>query len=259
MEFIRFILIGIVQGLTEFLPVSSSGHLVIFNYFLNINLPGVFFELLLHVGTVLSIFVLFYKRIISILKSVLSWKKDEDFFTGMYIIMANIPTAIIGFGFKGFFESLFSINFVLFSLFINGLIIASAAFIKESNQKLTPFKSVFIGIAQGIAIIPGISRSGSTILAALVSKIPARKAFEFSFLMSLPAICGAALLEFLKVKNEFVFNTGIFVGFIFSFLSGLLALLMLKKTVEKKKLHYFGIYCIILSVILFIFRRTVNV
>ncbi|MGM0607711.1 MAG: undecaprenyl-diphosphate phosphatase [Candidatus Muiribacteriota bacterium] len=248
------IILGLVQGITEFLPISSSGHLVIFNHFLNVKMPGQFLELLLHAGTLLSILVVFWKKIIQIIYSFFTWNKDENFNMALMIIVGSIPTALIGLVFKSFFSSLFTIYFVSFSLFVNGLIVSSAAFIKPGDKKIGFLKSIILGIAQALAIIPGISRSGSTILSAMLMKIPPMKAFEFSFMLSIPAIAGASLLEYLEVSKEIVFDTGLILGFIASFLSGLFALMALRKTVQKGKFHYFGIYCIIISVLLIIFR-----
>ncbi|MCK9224423.1 MAG: undecaprenyl-diphosphate phosphatase [Candidatus Muirbacterium halophilum] len=253
---LAIIILGLIQGLTEFLPVSSSGHLVFMEYFLNFKQPGVFFDVLLHFGTAFSVVFVFYKRIIELLKSFFTWKKDNDFYLCIYIIIANIPVAIIGLGgFDKYFKALFSINIVAFTLILNGVMMYLTKFIKIGNKDFNIKKSIFVGIAQCIAITPGISRSGSTIFAALLGKISPIKAFEFSFLLSLPVIFGAAFKEFFEVKDTIQFNPWYLAGFLISFITGIFALKFLKRFVVKGKLHYFGIYCFIIGCILILVKK----
>ena len=249
-------ILGLVQGLTEFLPVSSSGHLVFMEYFLKFKQPGVFFDVLLHFGTAFSVVFVFYKRIIDLIKSFFTWKKDADFYLSVYIIIANIPVAIIGLtGMDNYFKALFSINIVPFTLILNGIIMYSTKFIKTGNKGFNVKKSILTGIAQCFAITPGISRSGSTIFAAMMGKISPLKAFEFSFLLSLPVIFGAALKEFVEVKDSFEFNPILIIGFFVSFISGIFALKFLKRFVVQGKLHFFGIYCVIIGIILLLVKK----
>lgn len=255
-ENITIIILGLVQGLTEFLPVSSSGHLVFMEHFLNFRQTGVFFDVLLHFGTAFSVLFVFYKRVLQLLKSFFTWKKDEDFFLCLYIIIANIPVGLIGItGMDKYFKTLFSINIVPYTLILTGFMMIATKFIKTGEENFNTGKSIITGIFQCLAITPGISRSGSTIFAALLGKVSPVKAFEFSFLLSLPVIFGAALKEFIEVKDTVSFNPMFIAGFFVSFISGIFALRFLKRFVIKGKLHFFGIYCLVIGIILILVRK----
>lgn len=253
---ISMLILGFIQGLTEFLPVSSSGHLVIFEHFLKFEKTGVVFDVILHFGTAMSVVAVFWKRIIALIKSFFGWKKDDDFYLACNIILANIPVGIIGItGMDKFFKSLFSFNFVIMALVVNGFMLISTFFIKSGNKPISTVKAIVIGIFQCFAVTPGISRSGSTIFGALLGKISPAKAFEFSFLLSLPVIIGATLKECIENKEMLSFDAGLLGALIISFVSGIFALKLLKNTVVKGRLYYFGIYTLILSLILIFFRR----
>lgn len=232
------IILGIIQGLTEFLPVSSSGHLVIFQEILKFNSPGATFEVVLHLGTMLAVIIYFREKILNI-----------SFDHIKLIIIGTIPAVIVGLLFKDQIEALFSsTKIVSFALLITALINFNIDRFSGSKEKLDSIDAIIIGIAQSLAITPGISRSGSTILAARFSKIEAEKAAEFSFLLSIPAIVGANILEL--SSSGFDTNLGIstfIFGFLASFVSGLVAIKLVIGLLKSRKFKIFGAYCFILG------------
>lgn len=235
---IESIILGIVQGLTEFLPVSSSGHLVIFKSFIEIPTQGALFEAVLHLGTMFAVLLFFRKKIFSISLSEIK-----------LLIIGTIPAVIIGLLFKDQIESLFnSTKLVGFALIITGIINFLIDRQDGRKEKLDFIDSIIIGIAQAFAIIPGISRSGSTILAARSSKIDAEKAAEFSFLLSVPAIIGANVLQIASHGLGTNINFSFFAaGFISSFVSGFIAITLVLGLLRKKQFKVFGAYAIILG------------
>ena len=199
------ILLGLVQGLTEFLPVSSSGHLVIAQSLIpGFSQPGVLFDALLHVGTLVAVIVYFWRDLRSMVLSLFGLSDDRMTAAGaqhllFLLIVGSLPTAAIGFAFKDLFESLFSqVTPVGFALIVTGMILFFAERVGRRERDLplmTWLDAFIIGIVQGIAIIPGISRSGSTIGAGLALGLDPATALQYSFLMSVPAVFGAVLLE----------------------------------------------------------------
>lgn len=242
MTIIESIILGAIQGLTEFLPVSSSGHLVLSQKILNINQPGNAFEVLVHLGTLLSVIVVFYEDLKSILFSI-KMKETQSFI--IFIIIGTVPAIIIGLGFKDIFDSLFdNIKAVGFALLFTGAILVSSLKLTYSDKNLTWQKSLIIGCMQALAIIPGISRSGITICMGLFLGLSSKKAARLSFLLAIPVISGAGLLTALDVDSGFQLPFSIVVsGFISSFLIGIIALKWLLSWLEQGKFHYFGIYC----------------
>jgi len=245
---LKYIILGFIQGLTEFFPVSSSGHLVIIKNILAIgNQEELALYVVLHLGTVLSLIVFFFKDILKTLR---------DRKTLLLIGLVTILTGIIGVSGKDFFESLFnSPKLVAGALIVTGVTLLFTQKIREPKRDTVYFKdALFLGAMQGIAIIPGISRSGITISTLLFRKINRETAFKFSFLASIPAILGAAFLEARKI--EFALKTGFsnfFAGFLSSLVTGIIALWLLKFILRKAKLHYFGYYCIIIGIITLLF------
>lgn len=246
---LKYIILGIIQGLTEFLPVSSSGHLVIMQKVLGISAGGLALSVVLHLGTVLALIIFFFKDILNLARN-LKWLS--------LIIIVTIITGIIGLSGKDFFERLFtSPRIVAISLICTGIILILTRKFMVVKRSEVSFKDAFIlGITQGIAIIPGISRSGITISTLIFRKIDQETSFKFSFLASIPAVLGAAILEMKHIRIALKFESMHFlVGFIFSFLTGLLALKLLKIILKQAKLYYFGYYCILIAVITLLFIR----
>ena len=251
MTIIEAITLGIIQGLTEFLPISSSGHLVLSQVILGIQIPGNDFEVLLHIGTLCSILVVFNNDIKNILFT-LSSKETQKFI--LMIFVGTIPAVIIGLGFKDGIEKLFdNIIVVGFALVFTGITLIGSFYFKSESKKNTIIKSCLIGIAQAIAIIPGISRSGITISFALFLGLDARQAAKFSFLLAIPVISGAGILMATDLRDGFSIDIyAAASGLITSFFVGMVALKWLLAWLEGGKFHYFGIYCFLIGIFIII-------
>ena len=257
MTFIHALILGLAQGLTEFLPISSSGHLVIGQKLLGFSQPPVLFDILVHVGTLTAVFVFFRKIIWQLTKRTVETIKAKTIpKEATVIIVGTIPAVIIGFFLNPFLEVIFSsITLVGIALVITSILLFSTVLIKKSDKKInqiTKFDALVIGILQALAILPGISRSGSTVVAGLWRNLKRETAFTFSFLLSIPAILGAVSLQLtdLKIMDSQQMLPNL-VGFISAALSGYLALILFKKAVVNKKLAYFGIYCLLVGVAIF--------
>ena len=242
------IFLGIIQGLTEFLPISSSGHLVIVQSVLGVVQPGNEFEILVHIGTLMSVLVVFKTDILELLIDMRS-KNTQKYIS--YIIIGTVPAVFIGLGYKDFIGSLFNnLRIVGTSLIFTGLVLFSSQFAIKKDLKQSIYTAFLIGCAQAIAIIPGVSRSGMTISMALILGFLPREAARFSFLLAIPVISGAGILTMIDLNgssNDFIL-TGI-IGMSSSFLVGLVALKWLLGWLEKGKIYYFGIYCILVGLV----------
>lgn len=250
------LILGLIQGLTEFLPVSSSGHLVIAQSMIkNFNQPGILFDTLLHFATLLAVFIYFRKRIKKIIRAFFGLfirKYRVDYFENKRflwgIIIATIPTGIIGLSLEKYAEKLFSTTvYVGYALILTSIILYLSDKAK-GNQPVDGNKSFLLGIVQGLAVIPGISRSGSTIAAALFMGVKREEAAEFSFLISIPAILGATVLQLKDVDISMISDLNAYLfGMIAAFVSGLIALAILIPLVKKGRLTIFAIYCLIVG------------
>jgi undecaprenyl-diphosphatase len=250
---IETLLLAIVQGITEWFPISSSGHLVIFQQLLKINAP-VSFDVMLHFGSLISVIAVFWRDIIKIIKSIFKLNfKTEEGKLFLYLITGSIPTAIIGLLFKDFFESLFTNSLAVgVFLIINGFILF---FTKYFNgvKKLNFYDSIIIGISQGISIIPGISRSGITISTGLLRKLDKEIVIRYSFLLSLLAVTGATLIKSKDlVLGQIPYDITL-IGIIVSSLVGYFALKSVIKLLVNKKFHKFAYYCWVVGLIIIIF------
>jgi undecaprenyl-diphosphatase len=240
---VEVFILAVVQGLTEWLPISSSGHLVITQKALGLNLPLIY-SVMLHLGTLIVVLTVFRKDILDIIKAVAKRNfETEEAKLAQFIVVGSVPTAIIGFIFHDLLESLFSnLPAVGSALLITGAIL----FLSEKrtgNKKMSLADSLLIGLAQAIAIIPGISRSGATISTALLRKIDKTTAFKYSFLLSAPAIAGAALMESKQLAQANVDPVPLLLGTIVSMIVGYASLKLLQKIVMNKKIHLFAYYC----------------
>lgn len=260
MDILDSIILGIIQGLTEFLPVSSSGHLELGKAILgDDSLPeeSLLFTVILHFATALSTIIVFRKDILDILKGLLSftWNADTKFVAK--IIVSMIPAVIVGLFFEKQLEQLFGSNIMLvgFMLLITALLLFFADKAKNTNKRVT-FKNAFIiGISQAIAMLPGISRSGATISTSVLLGNDKTKAARFSFLMVVPLIFGKIAKDLLGGELSFESQniTALSAGFIAAFVSGLFACTWMIKLVKKSKLSYFSIYCAIVGIIAILF------
>ncbi len=249
--------LSLIQGIGEFLPISSSGHIVIFKkiFLKNNNLDFLTnggLEVFLHIATLFSVLVYFRKELMDILRGIISGK---DYNQARNIIIASVPTGIIGIVIKKSGLDIFnSLMLVLANLFFTGLVLIVSSQVKSKELKvISGKKSFFIGILQGIAILPGISRSGLTISGSMFMNIDRKKAASFSFIILLPALCGAILLES-KELMSIDFDMMICASFFLTFIFGIAALKLLFGLLEKNKFKYFGYYCCILSVVGFIYK-----
>ncbi len=245
---IEAVVLAVIQGLTEWLPVSSSGHLVIAQNFLELN-PPLIFDVMLHFGTLIVVIVMFRKDILAILKTLFqgNFKTPEGKFA-LHIIVGSIPIAIIGVTFYENIKSLFS-NLLAagVALMITGCVL----FISEKrlgNKKMNTFDSLLVGLAQAIAILPGISRSGVTISMGLLRKIDKTTAFRYSFLLSVPAVLGATVIEVKDLVLGNVELLPIAVGVIVSMLVGYASLKLLQKIVMSERFHFFAYYCWVVGI-----------
>ena len=243
------IIIGLVQGLTEFLPISSSGHLVIFQSLLNIDLPGNLIEVSAHFGTLLSIIMIYKKDIYDLIISFKSPKTKNYIFL---VILATIPSVVFVLIAKPFILSLFeSSRSVSLALIFTGIILFISNYGSYVKNKLNTSKGLIIGLFQALAILPGISRSGMTISIALLLGIKSREAAKFSFMLAIPAIVGATVLTLLETDfnqaKDLIFPL-IAAAFVALF-SGYFALKFLIKILNNGKFYYFSIYCIFLGII----------
>lgn len=248
MNLFQSVTLGIIQGLTEFLPVSSSGHLVIFHKLLQVS-PNIPFDAAMHLATLLAVIIYFFKDLLKLL--------GESRKTLLLIIIASIPTALMGFFLKDFFEGLFHSTFAVgISLLITGglLLVAETLPQKRKNDKdATILDALVIGTFQGLAITPGISRSGSTIAASLMRGLKRDFAARFSFLLSIPAILGAGLLQAKEITNLGSSQIGLFnllAGIIAAFFSGYLAIKYFMRLISRHSIKPFAYYCFILGLII---------
>jgi undecaprenyl-diphosphatase len=231
-----------IQGLTEFLPISSSGHLVLFQKILGMVRPPIFFDILLHLGTLGSIVIFFRKEIGDLF---LHWRKQLN--TWLLIFIGSIPAALAGFLFNSKVESAFN-SLLLVGMawiFFGGwLLLTLKVKIENKPRQITWKDSLFVGVFQALALLPGISRSGSTISAGLMRRLPRESAFRFSFLLAIPAILGATILEMKEVNLKEAFSPVAFLSMLTAGVTGYLALVLLQKTLKSGKFYLFGFYCL---------------
>lgn len=257
-EILSYLILGLVQGLTEFLPVSSSGHLTLFSDLLGIKSDDITFKVLAHFATALSTIIVFRKDILMLYKGFFN---PQDRFARKYVgllAISAVPAAIVGFTLKDQIEALDSPQFVGYMLIVTAIILAISQKIESSTEgDVSGGKSILIGLSQALAILPGISRSGSTISAALILGVSRKEAARFSFLMALPVILGATILETKDLVEQGATSSGpllgYLVGVVAAFTSGLLACKLMIKLVKGTNLMWFSVYCAVVGLISIIF------
>lgn len=255
MNLLEAFILGIIQGLTEFLPVSSSGHLEIGKYLFGIDAASSFsFSVAVHGATVLSTLVVFRKEILELIKGTLKFTLNEETNYVLKILVSMIPVAIIGLFFDDEIESFFEGNvvFVGYMLLITAALLIISGLMKDRRKKISYFHAFVIGMAQAIAVLPGISRSGATIATGLMLGNRKENLARFSFLMVLLPVIGANLLKLLEgdfATGNSVGPVAITVGFITAFITGYLACRWMINIVRKGKLYWFGIYCFLLGML----------
>ena len=254
MDWLQALILGLIQGLTEYLPVSSSGHLAIGSYLFGINgEDNLAFTIVVHVATVLSTFVILWSEIDWIFRGLFKFKMNDETKYFLNIVVSMIPIGIVGVFFKDTVEEIFGSGLLIVGcmLLLTALLLTFSYFAKPRVKENISWKdALIIGLAQACAVMPGLSRSGSTIATGLMLGNKKEKMAQFSFLMVIPPILGEALLDVIKMAkghNPFgaVSTIALVVGFVAAFVSGCLACKWMINIVKKGKLIYFGIYCAI--------------
>lgn len=257
MNWLEALILGVVQGLTEFLPVSSSGHLEIGSVLLGINTSeNLLFAVIVHAATALSTILVFRKDLAELFTGLLEFRWNDSWKFAVLIIISMIPVGIVGLFFEEEISSLFIGNLLLVGsmLLVTSALLFFTHFKTANDRPVTASRALVIGLAQAIAILPGISRSGATIATALLLGVEKAKAARFSFLMVIIPILGASLLKLKDYfeapeANEGLTVTVMIIGFIAAFVSGYIACRWMIGIVKKGKLTYFAIYCLIIGLI----------
>lgn len=261
MNLIEAFVLGMVQGLTEALPISSSAHIVITQYLFGLEFKGLTMEIFLHLASVLAVIIYFRKDLFSIIKGFFGYftnKSSENkvhFRFALYIILATAITGILGVLLKDFVgEGLKKPAVIAFFLTLTGVFLIAIERMKKIGQKneatMTWKDSIIVALGQSLAIIPGLSRSGTTLVAGLLSGLERKTAVRFSFLMAIPVILGSTILELENFSSELIDQAGalnLLVGFLASFIFSIIGIVWLIKFLEKSKLIYFAIYCFLLA------------
>ncbi len=261
MSFIEAIILGIIQGLTEFLPVSSSGHIEIGKVLLGVDVKdNLIFSVVVHGATSLSTIIIFRKEIWEIVSGVIKFKWNQETQYALKVVISMVPVFIFYKLFNDQIDVLFNGQLLLVGgmLIVTGILLTFTYFKKSGIKEVNYIDSLVIGISQAIAILPGISRSGATISTALLLGVDKEKATKFSFLMVLAPIVGGNLLKLTDyfetpVGEKTISSLALLIGFLAAFLSGLFACTQMIKIVKKGKLIYFAYYCFIIGLVTVIF------
>lgn len=257
MSIIEAIILGLIQGLTEFLPVSSSGHIEIGKAILGVEVKeSLEFTVAVHTATVLSTLVVFRKEIIALLGGFLKFKMNDETKFVLKILLSTIPVLLVGFLLKEEVEKLFDGNLLVVGIMLlfTALLLTLSKYLQRANTKPIGYRDSFIiGIAQAIAVMPGLSRSGSTISTGLILGNHRDEVAKFSFLMVIIPILGAAVLDIAKGEFVIVDIQPIIAGFIAAFVSGYVACSWMVKLVRKGNLIWFALYCAVVGLTAIIF------
>lgn len=261
MNWLEALILGIVQGLTEFLPVSSSGHLEIGNVLLGVkDSDNLLFAVVVHGATALSTIVVFHNQIMDLFKGVIKFQWNESWMYSIKIFISLLPVMFVGLLFKDTIESFFTGNLVLVGsmLILTSLLLLFSSFKKSHDGEVSYVGSLIMGLAQAIAILPGISRSGATIATGLMLGFDKEKVTQFSFLMVLIPIIGASLLQLkdyldLPSGTHSIEASVLAIGFLSAFISGYMACRWMLAIVKKGKLIYFAAYCGVAGIIAIVF------
>ena len=256
MDALDAIILGIVQGLTEFLPVSSSGHLELGKAILgdrSIPEESLLFTVVLHFATALSTIVVFRQDILDIIKGLFSFKWNEETQFSAKIVLSMIPAAVIGYTYESELAALFdgNIKLVGFMLILTALLLYLADKAKDTEKKVSFTNAFVIGVAQAIAMLPGVSRSGATISTSVLLGNDKSRAARFSFLMVVPLIFGKIAKDIISGELSYEANNFLILslGFIAAFIAGLFACVWMIQLVKRSKLIYFSIYCLIVGIV----------
>jgi len=243
MDILQAVLLGVLQGITEWLPISSSGHLAIAQQMMGLQVP-VAFDVLLHMGTLAAVVVYYRKMLLEMLHAVLRLEfKEGPGRTALLVLAGSIPTAVIGFTFKEFFESMFSsLTLVGAALVLTGCVLFATRFFK-GERKLGFVDAFIIGIAQGIAVAPGISRSGWTISTGMMRGVEKKEAADYSFVLAIPALVGATIFEGRNAAFSGLDAGAVLAGVTAAAIVGYASIALLLGLVKKGDFHLFAFYC----------------
>jgi undecaprenyl-diphosphatase len=249
-SFFQAIILGIVQGITEWLPISSSGHLVIFQKLFGLEVP-VIYDVVLHLGSLVVVFMVFWKDIVKLIKGVLN--KDKYYLNYfIWLVVATIPIGLVGVFLNDYVKQAFgSLSIVGYGLIFTSVILFLSKYPKSKNKNLSWKSIVSMGALQSLAILPGVSRSGMTISSGLMSSVDRLQAARFSFLLFIPAILGATVFE-LKNLNQIQGMGSLFVGVLTTIIVGYFSLTLLLKIVKNDKFWYFSWYCLGLGILVLV-------
>ena len=251
MNWLQALILGIVQGITEFLPISSSGHLVLAQYFLNIHVSGLLIEISLHFGTLVAIVIYYFKDLEQLSINFISNSADARNYV-FKIVIATFPAILFGLLLQNHIENMFSVSILRWTFLITGFIIFSTFFknLNKSRSNISIFQAIFIGFMQVFAILPGISRSGVTIAIAMILGIRRKESAKFSFYLAIPVLLGAGILQLFKISDIFQINYfPLIIGMFSSAITGYIVIDWLLSVIYKGKFWIFSIYCFIIGIL----------
>lgn len=254
-EILTMIILGLVQGLTEFLPVSSSGHLILLQDIFGIRENVLFNTIVLHFGTLLAVVVFYFKDLLGLFKR-------ENHKTIWQLVLATIPAGLLGLILGDWIEQYGTTKMLAFTFLLTAIILFATTIYRKKHQNVAPIGSkhaIIMGLTQCVALLPGISRSGSTIASGVFSKADPKAVTRFSFFMSIPIILGSLILECFKVDFSGVNVLATIIGLVVSFISGLFAIKLMMKVAERCNFKWFGVYLSLLSLVCFINEFVVNI
>lgn len=262
MKLIKYIILGIIQGFTEPLPVSSSGHIFILKYLLNTDINSdLNFEIIVNAGSLLAVVIIYHKKILSLLEGFIMYLKDKnvryesDYRYSIYVLVGCIPVGILGILLKDYIEDVLSMSFTVvgISFIITSIFLYLVRNKNNRRSTVTLGDALYIGLVQSIALLPGISRSGSTLIAGLSSGLSKEEAFDYSFMLYIPISIGTTILGIKDLINSDIEFLPYFLGFIFSFIVSFFTLKWFRNIVRNGKLIYFSIYCLLMGLFVLIF------
>ena len=262
MKLIKYIILGIIQGFTEPLPVSSSGHIFILKYLLNTDIGSdLNFEIIVNAGSLLAVVIIYHKKILSLLKGFIMYLKNKnvryesDYRYSLYVLVGCIPVGILGVLLKDYIESVLGMSFTIvgISFIITSIFLYLVRNKNNRRGTVTLGDALYIGLVQTIALLPGISRSGSTLIAGLSSGLSKEEAFDYSFMLYIPISVGTTILGIKDLINSDIEFLPYFLGFIFSFIVSFFTLKWFRNLVRNGKLIYFSIYCMLMGLFVLLF------
>lgn len=254
MNWFEALVLGLIQGLTEFLPVSSSGHLALADAFFHLKpTESLYFTIVVHGATVLSTIFVFWQEIYKLAKGTLQFKMNDELIYAIKIAVSMVPVLILGVFFKDLVENMFAGNLVVLGIefLITAILLLLAQFVKPKERNITYLDAFIIGIAQAVAVVPAISRSGATIATGLMLGNKKEEVVKFSFLMVIIPVIGANIMEMMKggTASGTIGISSIVIGFFAAFISGYLACKWMISLVKGSKLYWFAIYCAIIGLL----------